>query len=436
MDTRPELVIVGGGLAGAEAAWQASVRGVSVRLFEMRPVKPTPAHVTGFLAELVCSNSFRSNEPESAVGLLKVEMRRLNSLILSVAERTRVPAGSSLAVDRLEFAAGVTHQLESLDTITIVREELKEVDPDVPTIIATGPLTSESMHTMIGRLTDAKDLHFFDAIAPIVYGDSIDFGKAFKASRYEEGEGDYVNCPMSPLEYDRFYKALIEGDRTTLRDFEKARFFEGCLPIEEMAMRGAQTLLFGPMKPVGLVDPRTGKRPYAVVQLRQENRDGTLYNMVGFQTRLKRPEQEKVFRLIPGLEHARFARLGSVHRNTFIHGPRWVENTLQLKTAPRIFLAGQITGVEGYVESAAMGLLAGMNAARMILGLPLVTPPPDTALGALLNHVSASTSPDFQPMNVNFGLFPPLASRPSRKSRREAYARRAMDSLEAWIRET
>ena len=432
MEPERSLTIIGGGLAGCEAAWQAASRGVPVRLFEMKPHRLSPAHKSPDLAELVCSNSLRSNELTSAVGLLKEEMRSLGSLIMAVADRTQVPAGKSLAVDRDLFSSEVTRAIESHPKVTLIREEVCDVDPDTPAIIATGPLSSEAMHQLLARLTDSSDLYFYDAIAPIVYAESIDTETAFMASRYQDGEGDYLNCPFDEEQYYAFYQALLGAEQTPLREFEKPQFFEGCLPIEVLASRGDQTLLFGPMKPVGLRLPLTGERPFAVVQLRKENLEGTLYNMVGFQTRLRRPEQERVFRMIPGLEEARFARLGSVHRNTFINGPKWLKSTLQLKNHLNVLLAGQISGVEGYVESTGMGLLAGVNGARLLQGLPLVTPPPESALGALVCHVSGSTSKNFQPMNVNFGLFPPLAQRTPKKHRRKAYGDRALQELESW----
>ncbi|MBI4772900.1 MAG: methylenetetrahydrofolate--tRNA-(uracil(54)-C(5))-methyltransferase (FADH(2)-oxidizing) TrmFO [Deltaproteobacteria bacterium] len=429
------LTIVGGGLAGSEAAWQAANRGVPVRLFEMKPCRFSPAHESPDLAELVCSNSLRSNELTSAVGLLKEEMRRLGSLIMAVAEQTQVPAGKSLAVDRHRFSSEVTKSIQSHPNVTLIREEVGDLDVEAPSIIATGPLSSAAMTQLLGRLTDSGDLYFYDAIAPIVYAESIDKRIAFMASRYQDGEGDYLNCPFDEEQYQVFYEALMKAEQTPLRAFEEPQFFEGCLPIEVLASRGDKTLLFGPMKPVGLKDPATGKRPFAVVQLRKENLEGTLYNMVGFQTRLRRPAQERVFRMIPALADARFARFGSVHRNTFVNGPKWLKPTLQLKNHPNILLAGQITGVEGYVESTAMGLLAGINGARLLQGLPLVVPPPESALGALVCHISASVSKNFQPMNVNFGLFPPPAKRIPKKHRRDAYVDRALQELTAWTQQ-
>jgi methylenetetrahydrofolate--tRNA-(uracil-5-)-methyltransferase len=427
------LTIIGGGLAGSEAAWQAARRGVRVRLHEMKPVKFSPAHQSPLLGELVCSNSLRAEGVESAVGLLKEEMRRLDSLIMAAALATRVPAGKALAVDRGEFAAFITRALEAEPLVEIIREEVVAPDPEATTIIATGPLTSEPLAAALGRITGQAHLHFYDAIAPIVAADSIDMAKIFRASRYGAGE-DYLNCPFTEAEYAVFYEALMAGEQVPLRPFEAPRYFEGCLPVEIMAARGYQTLLFGPLKPVGLTDPHTGRQPFAVVQLRAENREGTLYNLVGFQTKLKYGEQERVFRLIPGLEQAEFARLGSIHRNTFIRSPGILSAYLNFLQYPRLFLAGQISGVEGYVESAAMGLLAGINAARQATSHPLTTPPRETALGALIAHLTNTATKDFQPMNVNFGLFSPLEGRLPKKLRGAAYADRALQALEEWMR--
>ena len=410
------LTIIGGGLAGSEAAWQAARRGVRVRLYEMKPQKFSPAHQSPLLGELVCSNSLRAEGRESAVGLLKEEMRRLDSLIMAAALATRVPAGKALAVDRGEFAAYITRVLEAQPLIEIIREEVAAPDPEATSIIATGPLTSDSLAEALGRLTGQEHLHFYDAIAPIVAAESIDLEKAFRASRYGAGD-DYLNCPFSEAEYAAFYEALTSAEQVPLKAFEAPRYFEGCLPVEIMAARGYQTLLFGPMKPVGLVDPQTGRQPFAVVQLRAENREGTLYNLVGFQTKLKYGAQERVFRLIPGLEQAEFVRLGSIHRNTFIHSPGILSAYLNFLHYPQIFLAGQISGVEGYVESAAMGLLAGINAARQMLAQPLITPPRETAMGALIGHLTNTSTKNFQPMNVNFGLFSPLEGRIPKKLR-------------------
>jgi methylenetetrahydrofolate--tRNA-(uracil-5-)-methyltransferase len=399
----------------------------------MKPVKFSPAHQSPFLGELVCSNSLRAAGIESAVGLLKEEMRRLTSLVMAAAVATRVPAGKALAVDREQFAAHITRALEAEPLVEIVREEVAAPDPEATTIIATGPLTSEPLAEALGNLTGQAHLHFYDAIAPIVTADSIDLRKVFRASRYGAGE-DYLNCPFSEAEYAAFYEALLAAEQVSLKPFEQPRYFEGCLPVEIMAARGFRTLLFGPLKPVGLTDPHTGRQPFAVAQLRAENREGTLYNLVGFQTKLKYGEQERVFRLIPGLERAEFVRLGSIHRNTFIHSPGLLSAYLNFFQYPRLFLAGQISGVEGYVESAAMGLVAGINAARQIQHRPLITPPRETALGALIGHLTNTQTKDFQPMNVNFGLFPPLAGRIPKKLRGAAYAERALEALEEWKR--
>ncbi len=429
-----EVLIIGGGLAGSEAAWQLGRRGVRVCLYEMKPLKFSPAHHSPLLGELVCSNSLRADSRESAVGLLKEEMRRLGSLIMEAADANRVPAGKCLAVDREAFAAHITQALESLPQVEIIRQEVTGLEPSRPTVVATGPLTSEALAAALGRLTGQDHLHFYDAIAPIVEADSIDMGKVFRASRYGAGD-DYLNCPFSEPEYAAFYQALSGAESVPLRPFEEPRFFEGCLPLEVMAARGYLTLAYGPMKPVGLIDPQTGRQPFAVAQLRAENREGTLYNLVGFQTKLKYPEQERVFRLIPGLEKARFARLGSIHRNTFIHSPGLLSPYLNFLKYPQIFLAGQITGVEGYVESTAMGLLAGINAACKATCRPLVTPPRETAMGALIHHLTNTATKDFQPMNVNFGLFLPLPDRTPKKARGAAYADRALNELGEWMGE-
>jgi methylenetetrahydrofolate--tRNA-(uracil-5-)-methyltransferase len=426
------ITIIGGGLAGSEAAWQAARRGVRVRLYEMKPVKFSPAHRSQDLGELVCSNSLRAEARESAVGLLKEEMRRLNSLTMAAAAATRVPAGKALAVDRGAFGAYITQALESEPLVEVVREEVEDVALDRTTVLATGPLTSEPLAAALGRLTGQEHLHFYDAIAPIVAADSLDMDTVFRASRYGAGE-DYLNCPFSEAEYAAFYEALTSAEQVPLREFEKPRYFEGCLPVEIMAGRGYQTLLYGPLKPVGLIDPKTGCQPFAVAQLRAENREGTLYNLVGFQTKLKYGEQERVFRLIPGLKHAEFVRRGSIHRNTFIRSPGLLSAYLNFLAHPHIFLAGQISGVEGYVESAAMGLLAGINAARQTKSQPLITPPRETALGALIYHLTNTATKNFQPMNVNFGLFPPLERRVPKKLRGAAYAERALEVLEEWV---
>jgi methylenetetrahydrofolate--tRNA-(uracil-5-)-methyltransferase len=411
--------VVGGGLAGAEAAWQLARAGVPVILHEMRPLRSTPAHQTGRLAELVCSNSFRSDNAEtSAIGLLHEEMRRMGSLVLSAADGNRVPAGSALAVDRDGFSATVENALAAEP---LIRVQIGEVDrlpvaDGFPTIVATGPLTSETLARAIQDTVGEESLAFFDAIAPIVNRDSIDFSKAWFQSRYDKGDGaDYINCPLSEDDYDRFIDALLAAETTSFKDWERdTPYFEGCLPIEVMAGRGRRTLAFGPMKPVGLTNPHDpAHRPFAVVQLRQDNRLGTLYNIVGFQTKLIHAEQARLFRLIPGLENAVFARLGGLHRNTFVNSPRVLDRTLRLKVLPNVRLAGQITGCEGYVESAAIGLLAGMFTAAESHGRQPIAPPPTTAVGALLQHITGGGNPEtFQPMNINYGLFPPIAEAP------------------------
>ncbi len=428
------IQIIGGGLAGCEAAWQAARHGAPVVLYEMKPNRFSPAHVSPDLGELVCSNSFRARSLTNAVGLLKEEMARLGSLILNAAEQTRVPAGDALAVDRQAFAATLTARIGSHPSIRIVRQEVMEIPPAGFVLIASGPLTSAALTESIRKQTGEEHLYFYDAIAPIVDGESLNQEIVFRASRYGEGN-DYLNSPMIREEYDRFVDELIRGEKVPYREFEKGVHFEGCLPIEEMAERGRETLAHGPMKPVGLPDPRTGKVPYAVVQLRHEDIQGVAYNLVGFQTKLKWKEQERIFRLIPGLEQARFLRFGSLHRNTYIHSPSLLMPTLQLKKEPRIFFAGQITGVEGYVESAAMGLLAGMNAARLHRGEPLIPPPRTTAIGSLVHYLSDFQVREFQPMNVNFGLFPPLEGRLRGREKRKAVVERALKDLEEWKEE-
>ncbi|MBW2306454.1 MAG: methylenetetrahydrofolate--tRNA-(uracil(54)-C(5))-methyltransferase (FADH(2)-oxidizing) TrmFO [Deltaproteobacteria bacterium] len=429
------IEIVGGGLAGCEAAWQAAQRGVRVVLFEMKPTRFSPAHRIHDLAELVCSNSFRSASPENAVGVLKEEMRRLGSLIMQASYATRVPAGGSLAVDRAEFARFVTHALEEHPLVEIRRQAVSQVEGNTLRIIATGPLTSDEIASDLARLTKENSLYFYDAISPIVETESLNNALIFRASRYNKGgtEGDYLNCPMTEEEYRRFWEQLIHAEKVEAREFEDIPYFEGCLPIEVMARRGYDTLLFGPMKPVGLRDPGTGKRPFAVVQLRQEDAGGNLYNMVGFQTKLTYREQERIFRMIPGLKCATFARLGSIHRNTFINGPRCLEKGLRLRGVPGVRLAGQITGVEGYVESAAVGLIAGIHAAREIRGLPILPPPPETAHGALIRYITTGNGEHFQPMNVTFGLFKPVEHfRGGKKERRRLLAYRALEMIEEW----
>ena len=429
-----EILIIGGGLAGAEAAWQARQLGVRVTLIEMKPKRFSPAHRSTDLAELVCSNSLRSRSLETASGLLKEEMRRLGSLIMSVAEETSVPAGSALAVDRQEFSRRITRILDEAG-VHIVREEVTSIPPPPQTVlICTGPLPSEAMARALQELTDADALYFYDAIAPIVDADSIDEERTYWASRYDKGGPDYLNCPMDRETYYRFVEAILGAEKAPLRDFEDIPPFEGCMPVEDLAARGRETLAHGPMKPVGLIDPKTGKRSYAVVQLRRDNASGSLLNMVGFQTKMTQGEQKRVFRMIPGLEDAHFYRYGSVHRNAFLNAPRLLLSTLQLKKEPRIFFAGQLTGVEGYIESAATGLIVGMNAARWSKGISLSLPPATTSLGALLRYLVEADPEGFQPMHVNFGIFPPLPDIPrlSRKHRRQAHVERALRDLDAW----
>ncbi|MEA3030048.1 MAG: methylenetetrahydrofolate--tRNA-(uracil-5-)-methyltransferase [Sphingomonadales bacterium] len=435
-----QVHIVGGGLAGSEAAWQLAEAGVKVRLSEMRGVEGTPAHHTDSLAELVCSNSFRSDDAENnAVGLLHAEMRKLGSLIMAAADAHRVPAGSALAVDRDGFAAAVTERLAAHPNVEIVRERVDALPASGVTIVATGPLTAAALAGSIGAATGSEALAFFDAIAPIVHRDSIDMDICWMASRWDKGDTkDYINCPMTREQYLAFRQGLLDGDKTEYKEWEKdTPYFEGCMPIEVAAARGEDTLRFGPMKPVGLDDPKTGRWPYAVVQLRQDNALGTLWNMVGFQTKLKHGEQVRLFRTIPGLEQAEFARLGGLHRNTFINAPQLLDEMLRLKAAPHIRFAGQITGCEGYVESAAIGLLAGRFAAAELDGEPLAPPPPTTALGALLGHITGGAdAASYQPMNVNFGLFPPIEGRMKKANRKQLYTSRARDALADWLKGT
>lgn len=426
-----QVTVIGAGLAGSEAAWQLAQRGIGVKLFEMRPEKTTPAHHTGLLAELVCSNSLRAAALENAVGLLKEEMRRLDSVIIKCADETSVPAGGALAVDREVFSRRVTDIVCGHPKIDLIRKEVTQPDTANPVVIATGPLTSEPMAGAIMKLTGHEYLYFYDAAAPIITYESLDRGRVFRASRYDKGEAAYLNCPMDKEEYDRFCEGLVKAERAPLREFEKKVFFEGCMPVEELASRGHRTLLFGPLKPVGLTDPRTGKRPYAVVQLRQDNLEGTLFNMVGFQTRLKWDEQKRVFSMIPGLEKAEFVRFGVMHRNTFIDSPRVLLPTLQLKKAGNLFFAGQLTGVEGYVESAAMGLVSGINAALAVRGQEPVIFPAETAHGALCKYITSAGPGRFQPMNVNFGLLPPLERETrDKKLKNRLLAERALNRLE------
>jgi len=427
------VTIIGAGPAGCEAAWQLAQSGHAVRLCEMKPQQFSPAHHSPLLGELVCSNSLRGAALTNAVGLLKEELRTCKSLFMAAADNAAVPAGGALAVDRDAFAQYLTDRISSHPAIELVREKVDRIPEQGWVIIAAGPLASAEISEEIRRLTGDEHLYFYDAIAPIIEADSIDFSKAWRASRYGKGGDDYINCPMNREQYLQFISDLLAADKVQPREFEKLRHFEGCMPIEEMAERGEMTLAFGPMKPVGLPDPRTGREPFAVLQLRQDNRHASLYNMVGFQTKLKHPEQKRIFRTIPGLEQARFARLGSMHRNTFVNAPRCLERTLQVKGYPRLFLAGQITGVEGYVESAACGFLAGLFAAARIAETEPLLPPPTTALGALLAHLHESDPEGFQPMNINYGLFPPMKPRPRKRSeRRLALAERALEDLDSW----
>ncbi|MCR6096031.1 FADH(2)-oxidizing methylenetetrahydrofolate--tRNA-(uracil(54)-C(5))-methyltransferase TrmFO [Salipaludibacillus agaradhaerens] len=426
--------VIGAGLAGSEAAWQLASRGISVRLYEMRPKKLTPAHHTDKFAELVCSNSLRGNSLTNAVGVLKEEMRQLNSVIVSSADACSVPAGGALAVDRHEFAALVTERVKGHERVTVFEEEIEEI-PEGPTIIATGPLTSDALSTSLRNLTGEDYLYFYDAAAPIIEVDSIDREKVYLKSRYDKGEAAYLNCPMTEEEFDRFYNALVEAETVPLKEFEKAMFFEGCMPIEVMAKRGRKTMLFGPMKPVGLEDPSTGKRPYAVVQLRQDNSSGTLYNIVGFQTHLKWGPQKDVIRLIPGLENAEIVRYGVMHRNTFINSPNLLHNTYQYKQRNDLFFAGQMTGVEGYVESAASGLTAGINAANIVNHKAPVTFPEETMIGAMAHYITTANPDNFQPINANFGLVPPFPERiKSKKERYEKYAERALTTIQNFVK--
>ena len=486
------ITIIGGGLAGSEAAWQAAALGVPVTLHEMRPVRPTAVHKTDGLAELVCSNSFRADKLDNAVGLLKEEMRRLGSLVMRAADQARVPAGAALAVDRVRFSEIVTRAVSSHPNITIVRDEIAQVPQGLPgpVIVATGPLTSDSLSRDIAAIVGGDHLYFYDAISPIVLAESIDMRKVFRASRWarslrggdgpsglsgvtvpgeihpghstrsvsgapgpavgcglDDGEGDYLNCPMDAGEYRRFYDAVMAAERAPLHDFDDAKFFEGCLPIEVMAGRGVDTLRYGPMKPVGLTDPRTGREPYAVVQLRQDNLAGDHFSLVGFQTQMKWGEQSRVLTMIPGLEHAEFVRFGMIHRNTYINGPTVLRDTWQMKTRDDLFFAGQISGVEGYVESAASGLMAGRNAAARVLGQPLHVPPRTTALGALAYYVAHADPRHYQPTNITFGIVEPIADRVAprheaadgrrlskKESRKLALSERALRDLEAWLR--
>ncbi len=433
MNTPDPIQVIGAGLAGCEAAWQLASEGNRVRLFEMKPHSYSPAHQSAQVAELVCSNSFRGAGMNNAVGCLKEELRRCGSLFMEAADASAVPAGGALAVDRDAFSAHIQDRLEAHPLIELVREEVTEIPQQGTVILASGPLTSDALSKGLEELTGRTHLYFYDAIAPIIEADSIDLDVVWRASRYDKGGADYLNCPMNREQYMAFVAALKEADKVATRNFEKLIHFEGCMPVEEMAERGEMTLAFGPMKPVGLPDPKTGRDPFAVIQLRQDNRHASLYNMVGFQTKLTYPEQKRIFMTIPGLENARFERLGSMHRNTFVNAPSCLEKSLQFKGRENLFLAGQITGVEGYVESAAMGFWAGISAARICRGQEAPLPPRETALGALIDHLTESAPEDFQPMNVNYGLFPLLEGRKMKRAdRRLAMAQRALDALAPW----
>ncbi|MBR2566699.1 MAG: FADH(2)-oxidizing methylenetetrahydrofolate--tRNA-(uracil(54)-C(5))-methyltransferase TrmFO [Paenibacillus sp.] len=430
MTSEQQVTVIGAGLAGSEAAWQIASRGVRVKLVEMRPVVKTPAHHTDKFAELVCSNSLRANGLTNAVGVLKEEMRMLNSLVLGAADRHAVPAGGALAVDRDGFSGEITSTLHQHPLIEVVNEELTSLPEDGIVVVATGPLTSPALSEQIKALMGEEYFYFYDAAAPIIEKDSIDMNKVYLASRYDKGEAAYLNCPMTEEEFDTFYDALITAEVAQLKDFEKEIYFEGCMPIEVMMRRGKQTALFGPMKPVGLINPHTGELPHAVVQLRQDNAAGTLYNLVGFQTHLKWGEQKRVFSLIPGLENAEFVRYGVMHRNTFINSPKLLRPTYQFKERSNLFFAGQMTGVEGYVESAASGLIAGINAAKAALGQELVVLPVETTLGSMAQYITTADFKHFQPMNANFGLLPKLETKiRNKKEKNEALAKRALDGI-------
>jgi methylenetetrahydrofolate--tRNA-(uracil-5-)-methyltransferase len=429
------LTIIGGGLAGCEAAWQAARRGVPVVLYEMRPKVRTPIHETDLLAELVCSNSLRSDSLDRAQGLLKQEMRRLGSLIMAVADETRVPAGSALAVDRAAFAAEVTRRIRTCDGIEVLRQEVTDVPPEGTVIVASGPLTSPALAKALYAITGEHYLFFYDAVSPIVAGESIDMNECFPASRYDKGDADYLNCPLDEGQYDAFRDALVAAERAEPHEFEKHELFEGCLPVEVLAARGKDALRFGPMKPVGLTDPQTGQRPHAVVQLRPENRARTMYNLVGFQTSLRWGGQKRVFRMIPALRNAEFLRFGVVHRNTYINAPALLNERYQCRAMPRIFFAGQLSGVEGYVESAGSGLVAGINAVRHMGGGPPLTFPQETMLGALAHYIANADRRHFQPMNANLGLLPPIEKKRGQRKlhRKLAYGKRALKALEAVV---
>lgn len=425
--------IIGAGLAGSEAAWQLANRGVKVKLYEMRPKKQTPAHHTDKFAELVCSNSLRANTLTNAVGVLKEEMRRMNSVIIRAADEAQVPAGGALAVDRHDFSERVTNYVKGHENVEVFYEEVKAI-PEGPTVLATGPLTSEAFARSIQEITGEEYLYFYDAAAPIIEKDSINMDKVYLKSRYDKGEAAYLNCPMTKEEFEAFYEALITAECAPLKEFEKEVYFEGCMPFEVMATRGQKTLLFGPMKPVGLEDPKTGKRPYAVVQLRQDDSAGTLYNIVGFQTHLKWGEQKRIIQMIPGLEEAEIVRYGVMHRNTFLNSPALLKPTYQLKVANHLFLAGQMTGVEGYVESAASGLIAGLNASQFVKGKEPFVLPKETVIGSMAHYITTTNAKHFQPMNANFGLLPPLDIRiKNKKERYEQLANRALETIQNFV---
>ncbi len=436
MTDSQRVTVIGAGLAGSEAAWQIASRGVPVTLYEMRPVVKTPAHHTDKFAELVCSNSLRANGLTNAVGVLKEEMRMLNSLVIGSADRNSVPAGGALAVDRDGFSGEITETLHQHPLIEVVNEEIQHIPEEGIVVIATGPLTSPALSSQIRELMGEDYFYFYDAAAPIVEKDSIDMSKVYLASRYDKGEAAYLNCPMTEEEFDAFYDALINAEVAQLKEFEKEIYFEGCMPIEVMMKRGKQTALFGPMKPVGLVNPHTGKLPYAVVQLRQDNAAGTLYNLVGFQTHLKWGEQKRIISMIPGLENAEIVRYGVMHRNTFVNSPKLLEQTYQVKTRSNLYLAGQMTGVEGYVESAASGLIAGINAARAAQGREGIVFPQESTIGSMAYYITHADPDNFQPMNANFGLLPGLEKRiRNKKEKNEALANRALDGVRVFISE-
>lgn len=433
MTETPRVMVVGGGLAGCEATWQLAKRGIGVDLHEMRPVRKTPVHETSDFAELVCSNSLRGNDLDQAAGILKAEMRRLDSLIIRIADEVRVPAGSALAVDRGLFARRITEEIEKLPGVVIHRDEVPSI-PDAPVaILATGPLTSDALAQDIARFVGDTHLHFYDAVSPVIEADSIDMTKVFRASRYQKGTDDYLNCPMEPAEYQAFFDALTKAECSEVKDFEKEFFFEGCLPIEVIASRGLDTMRFGPMKPVGLIDPRSGRRPWAVVQLRQDNLAASHFSMVGFQTHLKWPEQKRIFRMIPGLENAEFIRFGMIHRNTYINSPKSLQPTFEARSRAGLFFAGQMSGVEGYVESAASGLLAGISAATRAQGSEPVPFPVETAIGSLGRYISGSDAKHYQPTNIAFGIMPELETQiRDKQRRRRALSERALATLDAF----